>query len=217
MRFHIFVLVFLLAYNLNTNAQFLSGDNTQILVKGIIVDENTKEPLGVSIEMRSEDGKKIKTQSNSETGLFEQLLPSGVNYTVILNSDDILRKDFEFSTDVAKEYKEQQTEWTVVKPRKGSKVFSGNIFNAGQSEISTEGLKMLKELQMLLRFNRSLYVAFEIKGDSGLAEKRLSEIRSHIENWTREKSRIELKPIENQSGDNDLFVRITKIEEFLSK
>ena len=217
MRFHLYLLAFLLAFNLNSNAQFLSGDNTQILVKGIIIDENSKEPLGVSIEMRTEDGKKIKTQSNSETGLFEQLLPSGVKYTVILNSDDILRKEFEFSTDVAEQYKEQLTEWTAVKPKKGSKVFSGNIFNAGKSEISSEGLKKLKELQMLLRFNRSLYVEFEISGENSLAEKRLSEINRHIESWTREKSRIELKPIENQSGDKDLLVRITKIEEFLSK
>lgn len=217
MKFHLYLLALLLAFNLNSNAQFLSGDNTQILVKGIIIDENSKEPLGVSIEMRTEDGKKIKTQSNSETGLFEQLLPSGVKYTVILNSDDILRKEFEFSTDVAEQYKEQLTEWTAVKPKKGSKVFSGNIFNAGQSEISSEGLMKLKELQMLLRFNRSLYVEFEISGENSLAEKRLSEISRHIESWTREKSRIELKPIENQSGDKDLLVRITKIEEFLSK
>lgn len=217
MRFQFFIISLLLAWNLNSYAQFLSGENTQILVKGIIIEENTKEPIGVSIELRSEDGKKIKTQSNSETGLFEQLLPSGVKYLVILNSDDVLRKEFEFSTEVADKYKEQVTEWTVVKPNMGSKIFSGNIFNPEQSEISSEGLKNLKELQMLLRFNRTISVVFEITGNQSLAQNRLNVLNNHIENWNREKSRIELKLNTNKSSDKDLLVRITKIEDFLNK
>lgn len=201
----------------NTYSQFLSGDNAQILVKGIVLDENSNEPLGVIIELRTKDGKKIKTQSNSNTGLFEQLLPSGENYTVILSSDDIIRKEFEFATEAAKEFKEQDEKWYAVKPRPGARIFSANIFDNGSSNIHSSGQKQLKELQMLLRFNRTLYVAIELAGDKSITENRKAELSKQIDGWLREKSRIEIVSKESNQGDKDILVRITKVEEFLNR
>lgn len=217
MKLVLITIVLIMNFSNNVFSQFLSGKNAQVLVKGIIVDENSNEPIGVSIELRTGDGKKIKTQSNSITGLFEQLLPAGETYNVILTADDILRKEFEFNTDKSSEYKEQKAEWTVVKPIAGSRIFSGEIFKTGDSGISDEGSKKLKELQMLLRFNRSLYVSFELAGESSLVKNRMTELSKVIDEWAREKSRIEIKKSNKDSKNKDFYVYITKVEDFLSK
>lgn len=217
MKFFLILIVALISISQASFAQFLSGKNSQVLVKGTVKDENTSEPLGVDIEIRSLDGKKIKTQSNIITGVFEQLLPSGESYIVILNSDDILRKEFEFSTEKTDSYKEQEAEWTAIKPLPGSKIFSGEIFSNGNDEITSDGQKKLKEIQMLLRFNRSLYVNFEISGESSLAQKRITTLNNVIGNWTREKSRIELVTNNSNTSAKDIIVKVNKIEEFIKK
>lgn len=202
--------------SLQLKSQFLSGDNAQILVKGILVDENSGEPISAEIELRSKDGKKVKTQSNSITGKFEQLLPSGESYTVIVNSEEIIRKEFEFTTETADAFKEQETKWTAVKPRTGVKIFSEDIFQSGSSELSTKGIDKLKQLQMLLRFNRSLFVSIAIGGDDNLKSDRIDRIRREIDKWTREKSRIE-NVGKSENSVKEVNVIVNKIEEFLGK
>jgi hypothetical protein len=217
MKFTLLLIICIFVFSNNIYTQFLSGKNSQVLVKGIVKDDNTNEPLGVSIELRGSDGKKLKTQSNSLTGLFEQLLPADMTYSVILNSDDIIRKEFEFKTDTATQFKEQEVEWTAIKPLPGAKIFSGAIFINDDSQISDLGESRLQEIQLLLRFNRSLYVVFEVAGDNALYMSRIDVLKNKIESWTREKSRIEYKSSQNKSNSNDLLVKITKIEDFLKK
>ncbi|GAB1371131.1 hypothetical protein MASR1M45_11930 [Candidatus Kapaibacterium sp.] len=211
------LLLVLLIFNFNAiYSQFLSGKDAQVLVKGKIFEENTLEPLVLSIEFRSQEGKKIKTQSNSN-GEFEQLLPSGSKYLVILNSDSILRKEFNFIVDDSDKFIEQKTEWTAIKPKVGSRIFGGNIFLNSSSNLSEQGIESLKELQMLLRFNRSLYVSFEISNKENLYESRLNFLKNYVESWTREKARIEFNKMGKEQSNNDLNVKITKMSDFLNK
>lgn len=211
------LLLVLLIFNFNAiYSQFLSGKDAQVLVKGKIFEENTLEPLVLSIEFRSQEGKKIKTQSNSN-GEFEQLLPSGSKYLVILNSDSILRKEFNFIVDDSDKFIEQKTEWTAIKPKVGSRIFGGNIFLNSSSNLSEQGIESLKELQMLLRFNRSLYVSFEISNKENLYESRLNFLKNYVESWTREKARIEFNIMGKEQSNNDLNVKITKMSDFLNK
>lgn len=221
MKYIAFILLLQVGFVCSTYAQFLSGKNAQVLIKGVTFDENTNQPIGVSIEFKSADGKKIKTQSNINSGLFEQLLPAGENYTVILSSDNILRKEFSFKVDVTDKFKEQKTEWSVLVPVVGAKIFAGNIFKKGTSSISDDGAQKLKELQMLLRFNRSLYVSFNIESENeSLSKDRVNELNTLLDTWMREKTRVELKSIKKTAKNEtvkDLYVHITKIEEFLNK
>ncbi len=199
------------------SAQFLSGKNAQILVKGFVKEAETGEYLAVDIEFRTEDKKKIKTKSNLLDGSFEQLLPAGEKFIVILNSDDILRKEFSFTTDEASEYKEQKTEWTAVKPKEGSKVFTGDIFASGKQNLKPEAQNTLKELQMLMRFNRGIHVDFLVSGEKNIVEKRKVELSKIIACWIREKERINVITGSNSDKNSDLTVKIRKVEDFLSR
>lgn len=217
MKFSLLILISIFVFSNNIYSQFLSGKNSQVLIKGIVRDDNTQEPLGVDIELRSIDGKKLKTKSNTLTGLFELLLPADVIYSVFLNSEDIIRKEFEFKTDTASQFKEQDVEWNVIRPLPGAKIFSGDIFLKDNNQLTQVGESKLKEIQMLMRFNRSLFVVFEVTGDKQLSESRIDALKKQVETWTREKSRIEYKSSQIISGANNFYVKITKVEDFLKK
>lgn len=212
MRFRIlFLLTFvgLLFYSETWSKNF-----SHILIKGSITEETTQKPIGVEIEFRDSEGKRIKSLSNSLTGEFQQILNSNSEYTVILNSNEILRKEFRFRTLDTNDYAEQEIDWTVVKPQPGAIIFRGGIFG-GDNNFTKAGLEKLEEIQMILRFNRELHVDFRVNNtNQSDATTRIASLEKHIEKWNREKGRIHLKSDKN-TGNHDLIVVITKVKEFI--
>jgi len=187
--------------------------SAQILLHGFIFESQSNKPIGVSIEFKDANGKKIKTQSNSLTGEFQQILESNSKYSVVLNSDDILRREIKLHTVDTNQYAEQKIEFSVFKPIVGNKIFAGNIFNSNSSKISTAGVEQLEELQLLLRFNRNLNVEFKISGNEDLVKTRKEILLNYIENWKREKSRIKI--LEGKEKEYDFVVKISDIKSYL--
>jgi hypothetical protein len=218
----------LIIFGIGSSSQLFSS--VQVLVKGTIVDELNHKPIGVNIEFRDKAGKKIKCNSNSLSGEFEQILDGGQKYTVILNSDFILRKEFKFSVIDTNQYAEQKTDWFVIRPVPGATVFQGTVFNDKESQFSSDGMAALEELQMLLRFNRTLHVVFKVFTDEiitvkgkkkttsiniDLLNKRVKTIEETISSWTMEKARIQIKSIDNSIDKNNLVVQITKLQNYV--
>jgi len=202
--------------------------SAQIILNGRIIEENTQKPIGVNIELRDENGKKNKSQSNSLTGEFQFVVESNKTYNVILNSDEILRRDFKFKTLDTNTYAEQTVEWYVFKPKIGNRIFKGNIFKINTWQLTNEGEEILEEIKMTLRFNRNLFVNFNIsaeniitdkkgkktiKTDEKLLEQRKNVLISIVDTWTKEKNRIRI----NESNDNnyDFIVQISDLKNYL--
>lgn len=189
---------------------------THILVKGQIYDVTTKKPIGVEIEFRDSQGKKIKCQSNSLSGEYQQVLNSNTQYTVILNNSDILRREFKFKTLDTNDYAEQIEDWGVVVPKPGAVLFKGQIYDSGNDNFSAQGIDKLEELQMLLRFNRELHVEFVVNSLNSVSKDgRVNNLEALINRWTRENPRITIRQSKSKS-DNDLLVVITKVKNFIS-
>jgi hypothetical protein len=223
-----FFIFFIFLFGFGSSSQMFSS--VQVLIKGKITDELNHKPIGVNIEFRDNNGKKIKCQSNSLSGEFEQVLESGQKFKVILSSDVILRKEFKFSVIDTNQYAEQKTDWLVIKPVIDAIVFQGSVFNDNDSNISRAGTESLEELQMLLRFNRTLHVVFKIyteeiitiKGKKKttsinleLLDKRVKAIEQIISSWTMENPRIQIKQIDNSVEQYNLVVQITKLQSYV--
>lgn len=204
-----YLLLFLMFFLFFINESFAA----QILLNGFVFDSQTKKPIGVSIEFKDADGKRIKTQSNSITGEFQQILESNSKYSVVLNSEEILRREIKIKTLDTNQYAEQKIELNVFKPLVGNKIFSGNIFDPNSEKITVEGEQELEELQLLLRFNRNLNVEFKISGDKDLIKSRKDVLTNLIENWKREKSRIKI--LEGNENEHDFIVKISDIKSYL--
>lgn len=204
-----FLLIFIAFFLFIFNSLF----SAQVLLHGFVYDSQSKNPIGVAIEFRDSEGKKIKSQSNTLTGEFQQILESNTKYSVVLNSSDVLRREVKIKTLDTNQYAEQKIEFNVFKPVVGNKIFAGNIFYPNSTKISTDGEKELEELQLLLRFNRSLNVEFKISGDENLLKSRKDILANWIENWKREKSRIKI--LEGNEKEHDFIVKISDIKSYL--
>ncbi|HRP01116.1 MAG TPA: hypothetical protein PLE30_00540 [Candidatus Kapabacteria bacterium] len=190
--------------------------STQILVQGKIIDSQSKQAIGVNIEFKDTNGKKIKTQSNSQTGEFQQILESNTIYNVVLMSNDILRKEVKFHTLDTNSYAEQKVNFNVIKPIVGSIILDDNLFENNSNTLSNDSKDKLEELQLLLRFNRNLNVDIKVSSkNKDLMASRLEVLKNYINNWKRENPRITIN-VGNTNSDN-ILVQISTIKDFLKE
>lgn len=126
-----------------------------ILVKGKITCETTGEPVGTEIEFRSSNGKKIRTSSNSISGEWSQVLPSD-NYTVILHSWNVARKQFNLDVPASTKYKEINQDFTVKRLLPNDVFARLQLFEQNSSEQKEDIKDLLDEIKEIMKFNRAV-------------------------------------------------------------
>lgn len=129
---------------------------SQTLVKGIVTDIESGKPVGTNVEFRDKSGKKIKIQSNSMTGAFEQLLNAGEQYEVLIQSWNVARKTYNLTVEKSDKYIEQKVDFQIRKLEKDNIFMSINAFNANTANTNEEVKQMLEELNTTLKFNRGV-------------------------------------------------------------
>lgn len=137
-----------------------SAQSVQVFMKGRVFDELSGSPISVNMEFRTSNGKKIKIQSNSITGAYEQIFNAGDTIEVILTNWDIARKAETIIIENFQKYTEVERNFYVIKFTPGSTVFSINAFNPAESDVLQVFSSKLEEINKMLVFNRN--VKFEI-------------------------------------------------------
>lgn len=210
-RFSIIV-IFAIISSIGLQAQFISGQENKVLAKCKVMDESTKSPIKVDIELKTPDGKKLKFTSNEVTGEFEQLLDGDNEYKLVFSGENIFRTKTSFRTDTSKNYKEENFEFYVNEIKVGNRVFHGNLFKEGTAEISNFGKELLNDIKINLRFNRSVYLDFKLSAnDTDLLNSRIAKVEEVISKWHTSKSRIEIKA-ETKSNETNFNAYVTKID-----
>ena len=133
----------------------------QYLVKGVVTDKFSGKPTGSVIEFRSPDGKKIKTQSNSISGEYQQVLQTGVQYDIIFTGSDVARQIEKVPSATSDSYHEVIANYSIKKFYAGMEFDKVDAFKSGNSSIGQGATKTLDELQEVMKFNRN--VVFEIR------------------------------------------------------
>lgn len=197
----------------------------QILVKGVVTDENTGEPMSVEMEFKDSKGREFKIRSNSVDGTFSQVVESGETYEVMLNEWDVFRKETTFRSPDTDVYIETEHNFTVVKMNPGAKVATPELFAKGEANFSAAGLAFVKDFGRDLRFNRSANFAISVnaadtydgKSSSAakaLIDKRIATLETLFENeWRRYSKRIDIKADYSGSCSGDAVVTVTKLED----
>lgn len=135
------------------------------ILKGIIHDAVTKEPLEATIEVvDNEKNEQILTSSsNSSTGKYLISLPSGKNYGIAIRVEDYLFHSENLNIPPATEYQEIEKNIPLYKIEAGSKIVLANIFfDFGKSTLSPTSNS---ELDRVVNFlNTYSSVTIEISG-----------------------------------------------------
>jgi len=164
--------------------------NKVTILKGVVKDARTKQPIGAEIELVDNKAGTIvaKFESNSKTGKYLVSLPSGKNYGIAVMSTGYLFHSENFNIPESAAYLEVVKNVNLQKLGIGNSIVLKNIFfDYDKATIRSESNVELERLHKLLDKNPTLKV--EISGhtdDKGgdAYNQKLSDERSHsVVNW----------------------------------
>lgn len=161
MKKMVFLFVFWFNFTCLAFAQFLNHSSVQVLLYGVVRDEITKKPVGLTIEFKTGGGKWFKIKSDSITGKYQQVFTSGEQIEATLYDWDVIRRSFNFKLPDTSKYAEIEQNFEVIHLELGKVVTKWDAFPAGNSILTDEAKKLLQELEKWLKFNRN--VKFNIK------------------------------------------------------
>jgi len=158
--------------------------NQLTILKGIITDDFTKEPIEASIEIVDNEKKEVIGifESNSKTGKYLVSLPSGKNYGIAVRSKGYLFHSETLIIPASSEYQVIYKNIALKKLDVGSKIVLRNIFfDTGKDSLRYESFTELARLYKLLTDFSNLKI--EISGHtdnvgSAAYNKPLSEKRA---------------------------------------
>ncbi|MDY0216588.1 MAG: OmpA family protein [Bacteroidales bacterium] len=164
------------------------------LLKGIVVDEKTRNPILATIELYDNEKNELLAsfQSNSSTGRYLVSLPSGKNYGIAVKADKYLFHSENFILPDSAKYQEIEKEIALKKMEVGQRIVLRNIFfDFNKSSLRDESTTELENLLALLKENSKMKI--EISGHTdnvGSAQynKKLSESRAQsVVNYLKSK------------------------------
>ncbi|MCZ2357137.1 MAG: OmpA family protein [Bacteroidia bacterium] len=136
-------------------------NNPVTLLKGIITDKKTKQPLEATIHVIDNELNDTISEniSNIATGKYLVTLPSGKNYGIIVQAPDYLFYSENFNIPISQDYQEVVKNIELDKIITGSKVILKNIFfDFDKSTLRPESEAELDRLYKFLASNSSIRV-----------------------------------------------------------
>lgn len=154
------------------------------VVTGTVTSYNDSKPLQANIEIiDNETNETLQIiQTNSQTGEYTVLLPSGKNYGMTANADGFMFHSENFNIPEASEYQEIDKDIQLLSIDPGSKVVLKNVFfDSGKSELRPQSYPELTRLAKVFQLYPNLIV--EISGHTDnrgrkSTNKRLSKERA---------------------------------------
>ncbi len=144
------------------------------ILKGIISDEKTKQPLGASIELVDvEANLTLATfESNNSTGKYLVSLPSGKNYGLIIRKEGYLFHSENFNIPESAAYQEVERNIELKKIDIGSIIVLKNIFyDYNKATLRDASKNELDRLVKLLNENPTIKIELSAHTDSRGSDK----------------------------------------------
>lgn len=139
------------------------------ILKGVVTDAKTNQPLEASIDLIDNDKNIILAtfKSNSATGKYLVTLPSGKNYGIAVKRDSYLFHSENFNIPEGADYQEYTKDVALKKIEIGSTIVLRNIFfDFDKATIRPESANELERLIKLLNDNPSLKIELGSHTDS---------------------------------------------------
>lgn len=164
------ILLTIILVVLTHNSLYSFNRTVQIVVKGVVLDEYTGQPLECDIEFQTQNGKRFKIKSNSIDGRFEQVFNAGEKVSVQFSFWNVARRsDFlEVKDTIA--YTEQHVVYTARKLSVGALFFRFNLFKPGTSELNKNAARMLDSIENVMKFARNIKVEFRVNSHDSYAK-----------------------------------------------
>ena len=137
-------------------------DGVPILLRGKVIDKFSKKPTDVKMTFTDKAGKNFSVTPNIIDGHYEQVLISGNSYSVTFMHYNVARETFFIDIPFYEEYVEIDRNWEIKKLDLNNVIYEENAFLENSSELSPDGIALLKKLGTILKFNRGVKFQFNI-------------------------------------------------------
>ena len=131
------------------------------LFKGVIIDNDTKNPLGTSLEITDNIKNEViaNLKSNSATGQFLVSLPAGKNYGITIKKEGYLFYSENFNIPNSAAFKGVYKRILLRKIKENNSLILKNVFyDSGKSTLSPESISELNQLIKLLNASSSIKI-----------------------------------------------------------
>lgn len=140
-----------------------------IILKGTIRDEQTKLPLGASIELIDNEKNELITSFTSDgtTGKYMITIPGGINYGIAVKADGYLFHSENIFIPKSSGYREYQKDIDLKKIEVGKAIVLRNIFyDFDKATLRSESTAELERLIKLMNENPTLKIELSSHTDS---------------------------------------------------
>ena len=149
-------------YQISFNEDIEETKTTNLtLVKGIVTDASTNNPIEASIEITDNNKNEIVSvfNSNSETGAYLVSLPAGKNYGIAVTADGFLFHSENFNIPENQTYDKVELNIGLEKISEGSKTILNNIFfDYAKSDLKQESISELNRIVNILKDNPAMKI-----------------------------------------------------------
>lgn len=191
------------------------ADNSIVLVKGFVQDDATGGPVGTSVTFTDPTGKRTTCKSNSKDGSYQQVLTSGMNYTITL-------KDFIInSSDAYIDIKPESKYIELDKNLKGKKIAVGmllstfNAFEPNDTLLLESSYKMFREINDFLKENNTVNVEFKVSSEDSYFKQK--KVKVQIESKSKRKKYKYVKVSTEEQLTELVGKRIEAIRKFIEE
>lgn len=188
------------------------------ILKGVVTDAKTNQPLEAAIELIDNDKNQVIAtfKSNSATGKYLVTLPSGKNYGIAVKKDSYLFHSENFNLPEGADYQEFTKDVALKKIEIGSVIVLRNIFfDFDKATLRPESANELERLIKLLNDNPGIKIELGSHTDSKgsdeynmkLSDNRSKSVVDYLINKGISSSRLvakgygETKPIDTNDTD----------------
>ncbi|OFY69459.1 MAG: hypothetical protein A3G23_00785 [Bacteroidetes bacterium RIFCSPLOWO2_12_FULL_37_12] len=139
------------------------GELSLTILKGIVTDEETKEPVDAKVIIVDNQLKEAVQVTNTVGGKFLVVLPPGRNYGIIVDNEEYIFYSINKEIPIMSSFETNEIKIELQKIQVGKEVILNNIFfNTGSAELKTESTKELEKIKDLLKTNPQIDI--EISG-----------------------------------------------------
>ena len=180
---------------LTQNDVYSFNKAVQVLVKGTIIDEYTGKPVEAQLEFRDQNGRKIKTKSNSIDGSWEQIFNAGDQLEVILSNWNVARKIDRLVVKDTNAFFEQKTDYAVRLFEVGKPIYKLNIYEPQTAKFKENHNMILDSLKDVLLFARNIKVELRTNSHDSYAKiKTLVPVEKPIKKKKKKKNEPDVQP-----------------------
>ena len=170
-----------------------SNTGVVILINGKIINTENGKPIAAKVKFIDENGKVHSSSSNSNDGVFQQVLPSGFTYSVFIQGWLTNKELSKIVVPKYSEYAELGYEFRVTELKKGLIISATNFFEKNSDVIKPDAIETLKSIKGLNSTQSGLVFEATINsGDSYFQKKTVKE--SYTEKGRKKTRNVVLTP-----------------------